>query len=120
MHVMNLGTMFSIILDTEDDDYSDMLDGLARTLDEANVTHFRVECEGVSWRKQSGRFTLTAEDTLDIMTGWKGDYRLMVVGDTGLPTEFHATRYSHDEPTGASFTIRPALQSEINAYEGWN
>ena len=75
MHVMNLGTMFSIILDTEDDDYSDMLDELARTLDEANVTHFRVECEGVSWRKQRSTHMKggTNGNTAKIQTAWNYD-----------------------------------------------
>jgi hypothetical protein len=120
MHVMSKDTMFSIILDTEDEDYVEMLGELTLTLQNANTQLFRVECENVSWQKKSGRFTLDTDETIQLMTGWGGDYRLMVVGDTQLPTEFHATRYSHDEPTGASFTIRPALQSEMNAYEGWN
>jgi hypothetical protein len=110
---MNLETMFTIILDTEDEDFSDMLHEITVSLEQANLAYFHVEVAGISWQKHGGKFLATSDEVCEVMTDWKGDFRLTVVGDTAHPTEFHGTRYSHDEPHGATFEIRGATPDEI-------
>jgi hypothetical protein len=75
-----------------------------------NPDYLKIEGKAMGWQRREGWAVVPAE--------WKalynaltidGEYRLdfKIIGD-----EFIVLRYSHDEPTGASFTIEPAIVFE--------
>ena len=63
----------------------------------------RIEGRGMTWQSMSGH-AITNLDTLYKALTINGDFRLefTLEGET-----LTAMRYSHDEPTGASFTFMP-------------
>lgn len=63
-----------------------------------------VTIQGMGWARRSGEFVITAGEIINALT-LNGDYRL----DFKLEVEsdkLSCVRYSHDEPTGASFKFR--------------
>jgi hypothetical protein len=63
----------------------------------------RIEGSGMGWRRLSGHKDTSARNIIDDLT-FDGDWTLMVRYD-GSDLSF--VRYSHDEPTGASFSVVP-------------
>ena len=102
--------LFTIIVDTDDEDYPEALDYLLDILNDVGTEFFTVEYAGVSWEKLKGKIMLTPENIITMLVGLRGNFRLMVVGDTSRPGMFWATRTSHDEPTGASFDFAPSFR----------
>jgi len=71
-----------------------------------NPSHVRIEGSAMGWQRRSGYKEINAEwkDLLSALT-LNGEWLLTIEreGDT-----FKIRRSSHDEPTGASFTLTPA------------
>jgi len=66
-------------------------------------TEVRVDGRAIGWQRLSG-YLETTVDELPRALGINGEYRLVFTLDgSGLSIQ----RYSHDEPTGASFTVTP-------------
>lgn len=67
------------------------------------IHRFKVEGRGMGWQRRSGVAEIMpyARDIVSQLT-LSGDFRLLVSYDMG--DSFTVIRYSHDEPTGASFT----------------
>lgn len=63
----------------------------------------RVHGSAMTWLRRSGYADTSARGILDALS-INGDYRLSITYENG---DLLFTRYSHDEPTGASFTIEP-------------
>ena len=73
-------------------------------LHEANGTstdYVRVTGKGMTWQRLEGHIVIDSNEVLRVLQ-INGDYRIEFIRD-GL--EMTAVRYSHDEPTGASFTF---------------
>ena len=73
-------------------------------------SHIRIDGKAMGWQRRSGYKIIEADFkpffeslTLD------GDYRLVF---TLAGKSFTVVRYSHDEPTGASFTIEPSTEGD--------
>ena len=67
-----------------------------------------IEGTGMGWTRASGYIVVDSAKAVDAL-GLNGEYRIVLtVGET-----LSAVRYSHDEPTGASFTFRPATEQEV-------
>jgi len=107
--------LFTMIVDTEEEDYPEALDDVLDVLNDVGANFFTVEYAGVSWEKLSGKMVLTPEKIVTMLVGLRGYFRLTVVGDTSRPGMFWATRYSHDEPTGASFDFAPSSDYDLIA-----
>lgn len=75
----------------------------------------RIEGSAMGWRRLRGHTYCVAGKTLDALA-IDSDYTLAFTWHA----ETHAltcVRYSHDEPTGAYFTIRLATAEEVEEYE---
>lgn len=55
----------------------------------------------MGWQRRSGHAVVEADKVLDALS-LNGDYRLVFTFDGA---DLTCARYSHDEPTGASFTL---------------
>lgn len=60
-----------------------------------------IEGRAMGWQRRSGHTAVVSERVLDALS-INGDYRLVFKFDNHSLT---CVRYSHDEPTGASFTF---------------
>ena len=67
-------------------------------------SELQVKGRNMGWTRASGTAFTTAEDLIDTLT-FDGDWRLVFTLDSNY--NLSVVRYSHDEPTGASFTIEP-------------
>lgn len=63
----------------------------------------RIHGKGMTWLSRSGHYDTSARNILDGLS-INGDYILRITYEDG---ELSIVRSSHDEPTGASFTIEP-------------
>ena len=79
--------------------------------------YYYIEGTGMGWQRLSGFIVVSAEDAPRALM-LRGDFRIVLMGDTDEPSKFRAHRYSHDEPTGASFTLRPATPEEVEEHIG--
>ena len=66
---------------------------------------FRIDGYAMGWMRQNGSIDLTADKVLDALA-LRGDFRLVFTLDGGV---LRGMRYSHDEPTGASFVFVPMI-----------
>ena len=72
--------------------------------------HLLIKGKAMGWQRQDGMATLDAQ--------WGNLYRALTInGDYTLKMKlegknFTVIRYSHDEPTGATFTIEPTIVFE--------
>lgn len=109
-------TKYEIHLDTDSTEWEweDAHEELKLWGDNAGVSHFTVEGTAMGWTRASG-FTVVAWDILADAFSLNGDYRVVFTLADGENT-LTAVRYSHDEPVGASFTVRPATEQEIEDY----
>lgn len=81
------------------------LDDWLKSVDEPK--HLRIEGRAMGWQRRSGWTDVTAtwEKLRDALALDRADWTLRFdVDEQGILT---ARRYSHDEPTGASFSIYP-------------
>lgn len=105
-------------LDTMSEEEWEFVDNrldLEQMFTEAGHSHYRIDGRGMTWQRLDRWTVVEATDVLQALV-INGDYRLVVTRVEG-EDEIRAVRYSHDEPTGASFTIRPANLIEISE---WN
>lgn len=109
-------TKYEIELDTNGDefDWEDAHAALREWADTAGVDYFTVEGKAMGWTRADG-FTVIAWDILADAFSLNGDYRVVFTLADGENT-LTAVRYSHDEPVGASFAVRPATEQEIEDY----
>lgn len=63
----------------------------------------RIDGSRMGWTGSSGYFITHDIDTIPAILKINGDYRLVFTLDGET---LRVIRYSHDEPTGASFTVR--------------
>ncbi len=104
---------------TEQRDYlAEALDAhlAATTLDEAES--IRIDCDAIGWQRRAGYAIVesTADGILDALA-INGDYRLAFTFSDDY-RECHATRYSHDEPTGSGlFTFSGSSSSDYPLFE---
>lgn len=72
-----------------------------------NPSYVRIEGKNMGWTRASGQANIEA-DWQEIFRALtlNGDYRLVLEIEG---KHFTVQRYSHDEPTGASFTIYPTV-----------
>ena len=70
----------------------------------------------MGWRRTSGHTYSPARDILDALGLEHTDYTLAFTWHAETHA-FTCVRYSHDEPTGASFTIRLATDAEVELFE---
>ncbi len=71
-------------------------------------TEVRVDGKAIGWQRLSG-YLETTVDELPRALGINGEYRLVFTLDG---SDLSIQRYSHDEPTGASFTVTPIKELE--------
>lgn len=71
-----------------------------------------IQGRGMGWTRANGYVVVKAENAVRALQ-INGDYRIVVTVDSLNPDVVTAVRYSHDEPTGAGFTLRNATQDEI-------
>ena len=71
-------------------------------------TEVRVDGKAIGWQRLSG-YLETTVDELPRALGINGEYRLVFTLDG---SDLSIKRYSHDEPTGASFTVTPIKELE--------
>jgi hypothetical protein len=73
-----------------------------------NPSTLQVNGSAMGWQRRSGYATCEADyrKLLDTLT-FSGDWRLRFIFDGN---ELRVQRYSHDEPTGASFYVVPAAE----------
>jgi hypothetical protein len=76
----------------------------------------RIEGRGMGWRRTGGHTYCVARDTLDALGLEHTDYTLAFTWHAETHA-FTCVRYSHDEPVGASFTIRLATDAEVELFE---
>ena len=110
-------TAYSIELDNnvEDEwDYNNALEDMTEVL-VSGADHYYIEGRGMGWQGLSGFIVVAANDAPRALMV-NGDFRIVLWGDSDEPSKFRAFRYSHDEPTGASFTLRPATEQEVEDY----
>jgi hypothetical protein len=67
-----------------------------------------IEGTGMGWLRQSGTAVCTAQNIVNTLS-LNGEWKLAFT--IGVNDFFTATRYSHDEPTGASFVIAPVPEA---------
>ena len=75
-----------------------------------NPSTLQVNGSAMGWQRRSGYATCEADskNLLDVLT-FNGDWRLRFIFEGN---ELRVQRYSHDEPTGASFYVVPAAEEE--------
>lgn len=67
-------------------------------------SNVRIDGSAMGWQRESG-YAMTPLYRISEALSIRGDFRIVFTLESGTLT---ATRYSHDEPTGASFTFKPA------------
>jgi hypothetical protein len=93
--------------------YEYKLEWLSEELDQyleanGNPSTLQVNGSAMGWQRRSGYATCEADykKLLDTLT-FSGDWTLRFTFDD---KNLHVVRYSHDEPTGASFYVVPAAE----------
>lgn len=89
--------------------------GAQAHIDDRGVEYFHVSGRDMLWDRVAGYTIAERERVIDALS-LNGSFRLVFSFAEGSKT-FTAIRYSHDEPVGASFTIREATEEEVNEYE---
>lgn len=101
---------YTIELDNcaEEWEYTDAREEMEVAFEGIGADYVFIEGKGMGWTRASGYIVVPAGKAVDAL-GLNGEYRIVLtVGET-----LSAVRYSHDEPTGASFTFRPATDEEV-------
>lgn len=86
-------------------------EGLDSLFEESNVSDFHISTEAMNWNGVSGYTVVGAGSVVDTLKV-NGDYRLVFHIDPSTPDHYTVLRYSHDEPCGARFEVRPATEKE--------
>jgi hypothetical protein len=100
---------YTIELDTyaEEWEYTDAREEMEVAFEKVG-DYLYIEGTGMGWTRASGYIVVSSDKAVDAL-GLNGEYRIVLnVGET-----LSAVRYSHDEPTGASFTFRSATDAEV-------
>jgi hypothetical protein len=71
-------------------------------------SELQVKGSGMGWQRVSATYEVLAEDLLDSLT-FDSEWRLFFTLEND---RLSVVRYSHDEPTGASFDVVPKLWTE--------
>jgi hypothetical protein len=112
-------TSFSIELDNSSDefDWEDARMALDDIFEASDMTHFRINGEGMGWTRVSG-YKVVPYDKVAEALFLDGDFRIVFTFLDGILTKapVKAVRYSHDEPVGASFTIVAASEFDIEDF----
>lgn len=108
---------YEIELDNNGDefDWEWAQEAIAEWAVEANVSHFYIEGMDMGWRRLSGHIVVPFDKLAEAFS-LNGDYRVVFTITEGKKDTLKAVRYSHDEPCGASFIVRPATETEIEEW----
>ena len=71
-----------------------------------------IKGHAMGWMRLDGYATVPVENILDALA-INGDYKLHFILSNDY-SELSVIRYSHDEPTGASFTVEQSLKSKCD------
>lgn len=118
MEAMTTIREYTITLDNnceEEWEYADAKDEVQSVLDSAPHGHYFIASESIGWRGVTGFTVVPWTGVVDALT-LRGDYRLDFVIDDRDNTLIKVMRYSHDEPTGVRFIVRPATEDEIEQF----
>jgi hypothetical protein len=88
--------------------YAEMLEDWKKAVDFGDEQVVRIDGRAMTWLRREGYAVVDADKVLDALT-INGDFRLVFTLDGA---ELTCIRYSHDEPTGASFSFSPMVQVE--------
>jgi hypothetical protein len=90
-----------------DDDKALLIETLDKWIAELELSHIEVQGRGMGWTRANGSVIIDAdaEELIKAMQ-LRGDFRLeFELPDQDYDHDFKVMRYSHDEPTGATFLI---------------
>ena len=106
---------YEITLDTNAEDeweYTDARDEMVTAFEGIGADYLFIQAEGMGWTRASAYIVVPNKNAVDALT-LNGEYRIVLTVNDEDATDLRAVRYSHDEPTGASFTFRPATDEEV-------
>lgn len=106
---------YEITLDTnaEDEwDYEDAEGEMKFAFERLGADNLFIQAEGMGWTRASAYIVVPVSRAVDALK-LNGEYRVVLTVNDEDATDLRAVRYSHDEPTGASFTFRPATDEEV-------
>lgn len=90
-----------------DDDKALLVETLDKWIAELELSHIEVQGRGMGWTRANGSVIIDADiEELIKALQLRGDFRLeFELPDECFDHDFKVMRYSHDEPTGATFLI---------------
>lgn len=107
---------YTVTLDTDDcadaSEWGWLVLGAQAHIDDMGIEYFHVSGRDMLWTRVSGFIVADRLNVIEALT-INGDFRLVFTFTPDAKT-FTVVRYSHDEPTGASFTVREATDQERN------
>lgn len=92
-----------------EDDKRNLIEALDNWIEALELSHIEIQVSDAGWTRASYSGTIDA-DSEELLASLRinGDYNLEIdlpEGDDLAEFDFKAKRYSHDEPTGATFHI---------------
>lgn len=109
---------YTIELDNNAEDeweFEDSLECLQSLFDMSEVGTYYLSSEAMNWDRVAGYKVVNYTDVVSSLQ-LNGDYRLEFHVDPATPDHYTVLRYSHDEPCGARFEVRPATEAEVEQY----
>lgn len=109
---------YTIELDNNAEDeweFEDSLECLKSLFDVSEVGTYHLSSERMNWDNVAGYKVVDYKDVVSSLQ-LNGDYRLEFHVDPSTPDHYTVLRYSHDEPCGAQFVVRPATEEEVELY----
>lgn len=88
--------------------YAEMLEDWKKAVSFSDEQVVRIDGRAMTWLRRDGYAIVDADRVLDALT-INSDFRLVFTLDGA---ELTCIRYSHDEPTGASFSLSAMTQIE--------
>ena len=105
-----------------DDDKRNLIEALDVWIHALELSHIEIQGRNMGWTNSTGSATIDADaDELIRALQINGDHRLELEipeGDDLADFDFKAKRYSHDEPTGASFFISGLTTCDYSECDG--
>jgi len=106
---------YEITLDNTVEDeweYEDAQGEIQFAVERLGADYVFIQGEGMGWTRASGYIVVPPKQVVNALS-LNGEYRIVLTVNDEDATDLRAVRYSHDEPTGASFTFRPATDEEV-------
>lgn len=110
---------YTIELDTNSEDefaYEDAQYELKDFYKRGSSQYYTIHGHNMGWQHMEGFIVVEFTKVLDALA-FGNDYRLeFTIDEEKLDSEVKVWRFSHDEPCGASFEIRPATEEEVEEF----